>query len=108
VFGFFVGNDLTDEGDEPLESTLGGGLAQRSVTVRLLRNALRRHSGLAAPAAAEAPAAGPDAGRGGEELPLTAGGFDPEVPILTEEAYLGMEEGGCSPSPVRTPGASSG
>jgi hypothetical protein len=94
VLGFFVGNDLTDEGDEPLESTLGGGLAQRSVTVRLLRNALRRHRGLAMPpAAAEAPTAAGDAGRGGEELPLTAGGFDPETPFLTEEAYLGMEEG---------------
>lgn len=93
VLGFFVGNDLTDEGDEPLESTLGGGLAQRSLTVRLLRNALRQRSGLAAPAAAEAPATGGDASRGGEELSLTAGGFDPEAPLLTEEAYLGMEEG---------------
>jgi hypothetical protein len=117
VLGFFVGNDLTDEGDEPLESTLTGGLAQRSLAVRLLRNALRRHTGLAAPGSAEAPAAGgiaapgdgaapgdsaaagdsaaPDnsAPRGGEELPLTAGGFDPDAPLLTEKAFLDMEEG---------------
>lgn len=93
VLGFFVGNDLTDEGDEPLESTLSGGLAQRSVLVRLLRNALRRRTGLAAPAAAEAPVAVDGSRRGGEELPLTARGFDPDVPLLTEQAYLDVEEG---------------
>lgn len=90
VLGFFVGNDLTDEGDEPLESTLSGGLAQRSLVTRLLRNALRRHTGLAAPGGA---APGDSAARGGEELPLTAGGFDPDTPLLTEKAFLDMEEG---------------
>ncbi|HEX6202583.1 MAG TPA: hypothetical protein VF100_06240, partial [Thermoanaerobaculia bacterium] len=46
------------------------------------------------PAAGAAPNGPPAAtGRGGEELPLTAGDFDPDVPVLSEEAYLDMEEG---------------
>lgn len=93
VLGFFVGNDLTDEGDEPLVSTIGGGLVHHSLLVRLVRNAVRRWQAPEAAVAAppEPPPAG--AGRGGEELPLTVGGFDPDVPLLTREDYLGMEEG---------------
>ncbi|HEX2163848.1 MAG TPA: SGNH/GDSL hydrolase family protein [Thermoanaerobaculia bacterium] len=90
VLGFFVGNDLTDEGDEPLASTFEGDLAQRSVLVRLVRNALRRRTGLAEAAGGTGGAA---AAEGGEVLPLDAGGFDPGAPLLTEEAWLDMEEG---------------
>lgn len=92
VLGFFVGNDLTDEADEPLESTWSGGLAQRSVLARLVRNAWRARAGVAA-APDEEPAADRPLRSGGVPLPLDAGGVDPDAPLLTEEAFLDMEEG---------------
>ena len=104
VLGFFVGNDLTDEADEPLVSTWTGGVAQRSVLARLVRNVWRRWAEEAAagdgggsgegvaPRGAASSGDG-ESGPGGVALPLASAELDPDAPLLSEEAYLDMEEG---------------
>lgn len=101
LVAFFVGNDFTDDFDQPMEVTSVEGLARWSLTVRLVRNLSRLWRERRAGAARWAPSSpgAADAWPPGTEQPGYVERWRTDARLragdgrYTEDAYLEIEEG---------------